>query len=274
MSIVKLNVRKGGASETVDLDTLTPKARALAEAIAMSFGSQPIGVLCDTGATKGDSPNHAYLHGTGPGADRIGAEPDLRLVTNWGLIPADSPTSAAAWLEENARSIPFDSWPVAGARSRVQAMTERVPSADAAREDRCLTRDQAIDYLTYAGTPFSADGWSRLWKAGHLPEPRHLALGGRLPLWHVDDLDAYARREFQRWTVSQVADRLGYEGSAASGTARKQLSRWGMLAVDRAPGRGGESRFASDQVMALHEARPGRGRHGAQREGGRFTVSQ
>ncbi len=280
MSIVKLKVRSSGPGQgpvydEVDLDTLTPKARALAEAIAMSFGQQPIGVLCDTGRTKGDNPNHAYLYGTGERADEIGAQADLRLVTNWGLIPADSPTSATDWLEENARSIPFDTWPVAGAHSRVQAMTERVPSADAAREDRCLTRSQAIRYLTDAGAPVSPDGWSRLWKAGQIPGPRHLALGGRMPLWHVDDLDAYARRQFERWTISEVADRLGYDGPSATGTTRKQLSRWGLLAVDRAPGRGGESRFAADQVMALHEARPGRGRHEAQREdGGRFTAGE
>ncbi|MER5902982.1 hypothetical protein ABT150_23235 [Streptomyces mirabilis] len=272
MTTVHIRVRKWGPSEPVDLDTLTPKARALAEAIAMSAGQQPIGVLCDTGRTKGDNPNHRYLHGSGPDADRIGAEPELRLVTNWGLIPVDSPTSVTYWLEENARSIPVDSWPVAGAHSRVQAMTERVPSADAAREDRCVTRRQAIRYLTDAGVSVSPDGWSRLWKAGNLPEPRHLAAGGGLPLWHVDDLDAYAGREFERWTIGEVADRLGYDGPSAAGTARKQLSRWGLLAVGRAPGRGGESLFAADQVQAAHAARPGKGRRGAAREGGRFTA--
>ncbi|MFF3488858.1 hypothetical protein ACFYXC_37145 [Streptomyces sp. NPDC002701] len=106
----------------------------------------------------------------------------------------------------------------------------------------------------------SPASWSLLRKLVHLPEPRHHALGGRLSLWHVEDVDAYARCTFERWPLSQVAQCLGCSGPSAAGTARRQLSRWGLLAVDRAPGRGGEGRFAADQVQAAHQARPGRGR--------------
>lgn len=257
---VTLDIRKGRPPVVVDLDTLTPKARALAEAIHMSFKHQPLGVLCDTGRTKSDNPNHAYLYGSGPNADEIGARPDLRFMRNLEPQRRDTATSPEEWLEYNARQLPFDAWPIAGARSRIAPLDERVPSAEAAREDRCLTRTQVPAYLTDAGAPVTADGWSLLWKAGQVPEPRHHALDGRMPLWHADDLDAYASREFDRWPLSRVAQFLGYEGPSASGTARRQLSRWGLMAVDRAPGRGGEGRFAADQVEAVHQARPGRGR--------------
>lgn len=72
------------------------------------------------------------------------------------------------------------------------------------------------------------------------------------------------------WTVSMVAKYLGYSGPSANGTARKQLSRWGIDSQGREPGRNGESQYLARQVRAAHEARPGKGRHGASREGGRF----
>ncbi|MEU8718447.1 hypothetical protein [Streptomyces sp. NPDC048663] len=76
------------------------------------------------------------------------------------------------------------------------------------------------------------------------------------------------------WTVSVVAAYLGFTGKSATGSARKQLSRWGIAATSREPGRNGESLYLAAQVRAAHEARPGRGRHGAARsEGGRFTTS-
>ncbi|WP_063760822.1 hypothetical protein [Streptomyces aureocirculatus] len=171
----------------------------------------------------------------------------------------------------------LDFWPIAGAHSRMQSMEERVPSAGAARADRCLRRDQALPYLADKSERtviLSPDAWILLQKAGNVPAPRHYAVGGRMPLWHVDDLDAYIARDYERWTISQVAEHLGYSGASATGSARKQLSRWGISAVDRQPGRDGESRYAADQVEAAHRARPGKGRRGALRvDGGRFTAS-
>lgn len=263
-----------GPMVEVDLCDLTPKARALAEAIHASTGHRPLGVLCDTGKTKADSPNHRYLYGTGPEAEEIGRRPDLRFITNLEPIPQGAETTPEEWLEYNARQLPYDAWPIAGARSRMEPLKERVPSADAAREDRCLTRDQTMHYLAEAGIVIGRDAWWRLVKAEAAPAPRHYALGGRMPLWHVDDLDAYINRPYERWPLSRVAEHLGYSGPPAAGSARKQLSRWGLHAVGRAPGRGGESLYAADQVQALHASRPGRGRHGAPRESGKFTSSK
>ncbi|MFI9772462.1 hypothetical protein ACIHJG_37270 [Streptomyces sp. NPDC052415] len=274
MTVVKLHLRQGGQADDVDLDTLTPKARALAEAIHMSVGHQPIGVLHATGRVKGDVPNFRYRHGNGPEADALAEQPDHRFVTNYALIGRDSAVTAERWLEEQARSVPYDAWPIAGARSRMEPLEERVPSAEAARVDRCLTRDQALHYLAEQSDRtiiLSNDAWIMLQKAGNAPAPRHHALGGQMPLWAVEDLDAYVGRQFERWTVTRVAEELGYSGPSATGTARKQLSRWGLSAVGRAPGRGGESLFAADQVRAAQAVRPGRGRHGATRQAGRFT---
>lgn len=197
-TLVTLNLRRTvgdtpAFSEDVDLDTLTPKARALAEAVHASFGHQPLGVLCATGLTKGDNPNFAYLYGDDPAK---AAEPDHRFVTNWGTLRADSVTSAQEWLERNAHGLGPDIYPIAGAKSRMEPLEERVPSADAAAADRCLTRDDARSRLAQEHDLIvSPNLWSRLMKIGHLPVPLHYAVGGRLPLWHVDDIDAYGRRD-------------------------------------------------------------------------------
>jgi len=73
------------------------------------------------------------------------------------------------------------------------------------------------------------------------------------------------------WTVSMVAKYLGFSGDSANGSARKQLSRWGLKSEGREPGRRGESQYAADQVKAAHEARKGSGRHGAERVNGKFA---
>ncbi|MFF4645007.1 hypothetical protein [Streptomyces sp. NPDC001389] len=64
----------------------------------------------------------------------------------------------------------------------------------------------------------------------------------------------------ETWTLSEVAAFLGYRGDKATGSARRQLSRWGVKARGRAAGRGGESYFDIAEVKAAYAARPGRGR--------------
>jgi hypothetical protein len=59
----------------------------------------------------------------------------------------------------------------------------------------------------------------------------------------------------EQWKLSDVAAYL----DITPGSARVQMRRWGIEAVGRAPGRGGESLFAADQVRAAHLNRPGRG---------------
>ncbi|MGW0948496.1 hypothetical protein ACWD4O_38900 [Streptomyces sp. NPDC002623] len=81
-----------------------------------------------------------------------------------------------------------------------------------------------------------------------------------------------AGRGGELWTISMVAERLGYSGPSATGSARKQLSRWGIVSQGREPGRRGQSQYLASEVQAACEAGPGKGRHGATRgTGGRFT---
>lgn len=60
----------------------------------------------------------------------------------------------------------------------------------------------------------------------------------------------------ETWTITEAA---AYLRAASTGSARRTLSRWGVTAVGRQPGRGGESLYDADQVRAAKAARPGRG---------------
>jgi hypothetical protein len=67
------------------------------------------------------------------------------------------------------------------------------------------------------------------------------------------------RDEKKEWTLDEVAQYLGYTGINRAGSARKQLSRWGVSATGRAPGRGGLSYYSAEEVKAAHASRPGQG---------------
>ncbi|QKW31476.1 hypothetical protein HUT11_35525 (plasmid) [Streptomyces seoulensis] len=64
----------------------------------------------------------------------------------------------------------------------------------------------------------------------------------------------------QLWTIDEVAAFFEYEGASATGSARKTLSRLGVAAAARQPGRAGKSLYRVAEVKAAHAARPGRGK--------------
>lgn len=248
--------------EPIDLDALTPKARALAEALLASAqaAKTAIGIDEAQGAIAVETRTAAppmttaqrAVYGEDPHREQ---QPDGSRRRAWVMprMRADDPRDAAAWIEHQVReNIPPDWYPVGAVRGA------RVPSADAGAADVALTRDQVIEYMRRQGQPMAIQGWDTLRGTGHLPEPDRFVSGR--PQWRPDTIDAYLARPRTQWSVTQVAERLGFTGPSATGSARKQLSRWGLTASGRSPGRGGESLYDADQVQAAHEHRPGRGR--------------
>jgi hypothetical protein len=238
--------------EPVDLDTLTPRARALAEAI-LDAGRAGNIVLETSQPPPAMSPERERAYGD---AIRRHASPDGRRQSamSMNFMRADSIEAAATFLERRARELPPGWYPV-GAKDG-----PRVPSAEDAAADHYMTRDQAIEYMRDRPGGLSLQGWDTLRPTGHRPDPDRYA--SAVALWLPATIDAYLGREFETWPLSRVAEHLGFGGepATAAGSARKQLSRWGLLAVGRAPGRGGESLYAADQVQAAHAHRPGRGK--------------
>lgn len=226
---ITLNLRPAGNSrpETVDLDALTPRARAFAEAIHDCFDHQPLDIEFE------------------------GPESQRRSTRNWSPLKSTSPMTAVEWLEREIRTIPLDWYPI-GPRGG-----SRVPSWEAGAVDKAITRDTVLEYMRSQHHPMDITAWDTLRGTGHLPGPDRYVCGQ--PQWRPETIDAYIRRDVELWPVSRIAEYLGYSGPSATGSARKQLSRWGFTAASRAPGRGGESLYASDQIIVAHGARPGRG---------------
>ncbi|MFD8938593.1 hypothetical protein ACFV0R_25640 [Streptomyces sp. NPDC059578] len=62
--------------------------------------------------------------------------------------------------------------------------------------------------------------------------------------------------EADTWNIAEVAAVIG---AASTGSARRSLSRWGVRAVGREPGRSGTSLYLREDVRAARASRPGRG---------------
>ncbi|MFG2913370.1 hypothetical protein ACGF0D_10825 [Kitasatospora sp. NPDC048298] len=60
----------------------------------------------------------------------------------------------------------------------------------------------------------------------------------------------------ETWTIDEVTTHIG---AGSTGSARKTLSRLGVEAASRAPGRAGQSIYSTAEVMYAHATRPGRG---------------
>uniref|UniRef100_UPI0030E095E5 hypothetical protein n=1 Tax=Streptomyces tubercidicus TaxID=47759 RepID=UPI0030E095E5 len=253
----------GPQPEEVDLDTLTPRARALAEAFDQC-GGRPLEVVMEQSKTIRETVRNWQAYYTPEKA----SQRNRKVIRDWSRLrpPAevadlpddvDVPRRAAAqmtaveWLEREARTWPLD-WYVVSAVG-----CDPVPSMEAGAADQALTREAVLDYMRERGHPMDIKAWDTLRGTGHLPDPDRYVCG--LPQWKPDSIEAYVSRDRELWPISQVAAELGYSGPSATGTARKQLHRWGIAAEGRGPGRGGESLFPADQILAARAARPGRG---------------
>lgn len=235
--------------QDIDLDKLTPKARALAEAVA----DRPLRTVGDIWMEadrplRDTTPNWAAWY-----SEEEAARPDRRPWRGWARYPAASPMDPYRYLENEAAKIP-PGWHVLGAHP-----DKPVPSRDAAAADTHMTRDKVMAHMESKGAALSPAGWETLRQAGHLPQPDRYVQGK--PQWRQETIDAYLGRDRELWPISRVAEYLGYEGPSATGSARSQLSRWGIVASGRridANGRA-HSLFAADQIQAAHANRPGRG---------------
>lgn len=260
MTLLRVKFRRNGHdengrlvpaySEDLDVDQLTPRARALAEALhdttTHCSGLTSLDVVFECERTNAEQ---ADRHPRVPDAYRPIKNPDVRATrtVRWDLPSASSPLPLVFWLEEQARIQPLDWYPI-GAPNR-----PRVPTWEAGAADRYLTRTQALEYLREHGAPLSDQGWDTLRPTPILTPDRHAA--GR-PQWRPETVQAFADRPRDLWPLSRVA---GYLGLTA-GSARVQMRRWGFTAEGRAPGRGGESLYPADLVEAAHTHRPKRGR--------------
>ncbi len=151
--------------EDVELDLLTPKARALAETIGQSALKARRHFLIESDAGE------------------------LRAWDHWRDRPANASESAILYLEYEARKIP-QGWHVYGI-----SVERPAPSREAAANDRHLTERQARAYLR-----LKLDDFNRL----RAKLPRGDRYVGRAPEWLPETLDAFAAETLHRDSTPSI----------------------------------------------------------------------
>lgn len=172
--------------EDIDLDALTPRARALAEAVAQRSLATPGEVWCAAEGT---------VRQLVPDAERWYSSEELdqpltRNWSGWSYYPPDSVMPAADYLEQQARRIP-PGYAIIGHHP-----DNPVPSAREAAQDTGMTRDQVLDYLeALRGKRITPGTWSAYVARDQAPKPVRYV--GRTPLWD--------RREIAEWAKTPEA---------------------------------------------------------------------
>lgn len=204
MTTLNLWLRDGAeTADRIDLDRLTPRARALAEAIATgpARGRGRDAVACLPRQVIGD--------GTVADAVRrvldapVGSPLNASVVVwgSWSAYPADSAMDPHDYLEEQARRIP-------GAYIPVGQLHTPATAAQDAVDDHGITRAEVLDLLRRRGVSVAPDTWSSYVARGRAPQPvRHV---GRTPLWD--------RQAILRWVETRP-------GQGARTDLRREIGR-------------------------------------------------
>lgn len=180
MTTLNLSLRDDSDPEPVDLDALTPRARALAEAVAQRLGGRCV-IWVQSEKTVRRAVADAERWYSADELDR----PYRMGWSGWSHYPADSVMSQHDYLEQQARRIPPQ-------YSIVGAFPDRpVPSYEQGAADNGMTRDQVLDYIAAkTGKPRIAPGtWSSYTARDQAPKPSRYV--GRTPLWDRSAIDAW-----------------------------------------------------------------------------------
>lgn len=179
MATLKLALRGDDVYEDVDLDALTPRARALAEAVAQRHGCRCVVWLQSDATIRQVIPDaeRYYKADEVDGPYRMGW-------SGWSHYPADSAMSQHDYLEQQARRIP-PQYSIVGAFP-----SQPVPSFEEASQDRGMTRDQVLEYIRQAtGRQIAPSTWSSYTARKQAPGPSRYV--GRTPLWDPPAIDAW-----------------------------------------------------------------------------------
>jgi hypothetical protein len=181
MSTLTVELRRH-RTEDVDTDDLTPKARALVEALPTLMGARIFaGILLRSTRPLRDMPA-----GQVPGIETwyTPAEldaTDLITWSSWSAYPANSEMPAVAYLESQAARLPVDYWPVPGKDD---------PVPDYADLDEMLTSPRVLEVLRRLGQPIAASTWDSYRSRSQGPAPDEYV--GRTPRWRMSTITAWA----------------------------------------------------------------------------------
>lgn len=174
-----LSIHIGGKPAKIDPDTLTPAARALAEAIAGTDPHTTVDIWMEADRPIRDTTPDWQVWFT----DAEAAKPEIRPWRGWSkakLGPAEDPH---ARLEYEARKIP-PGWHVYGAAPE-RPNTDRGPVREG--DTRFV-----LEYLRQRGRVITPATWRSYVGRDQAPKPvRHV---GRTPLWDMRDIDAWMEK--------------------------------------------------------------------------------
>lgn len=178
----------------IDLDRLTPMARALAESVAarpLSARStvwleshQTLRDLFAANAARGlpaHLSNGAFWH-----SEEELDGPHRIPWCSWSHYPVTSTMDPHDYLEQQAQKLPMGYYPIG-------SIWDRVPSASAARDDTDLiTRTQVLELLRHLGRPITAATMDNYRQRPPADWPQPVRYVGRTPQWSRAAIAAYA----------------------------------------------------------------------------------
>jgi hypothetical protein len=184
MPTVTIELRRN-RREDVDTGTLTPKARALVDALPTLGGAKvfaSIGILLRSTRPLRDMPA-----GRVPGIDTwyTPAEldaTDLMTWSSWSVYPPDSTMPASVYVESQAARLPIDYWPVPDKDAPIPGY--------AVGADELLTRVRVLDVLRHLGHPVAVGTWDSYVSRGKAPRPDEYV--ERTPRWRMSTITAWA----------------------------------------------------------------------------------
>jgi hypothetical protein len=198
-AILELRMRdRSDHVDTVDLDALSPRARALAEAWHLhALHNRGAVILRQTSGTRADlirpddRERYAQYYDL--------AVPDSIVWTSWSVYPEDSTMEPARYLEQQAKRLPAGYAPVAAGKD------QPVPSAAAAAaDDEWLTLDEVLHELRAAGRPIEKATWRAYVARDQAPEAGRRI--GATPQWRRRDVAAFLAGT---WRQDQSKQLLG-----------------------------------------------------------------
>lgn len=177
-----VEIRMGRQPQKIDLDRLSPTARAMAEALADAtrFGRV---IWMEADAPIRETTPHWEVFYT----EAEAALPERRPWAGWSTVMLGADEDPHDRLEREATKIP-PGWHVYGAHPH-----QPVASMETAALTREATAAQVVDYLrTTYGREISTITWRSYAQRDQAPAPvRH---AGRTPIWDLNAVDAWVNR--------------------------------------------------------------------------------
>lgn len=173
--------------DQVDLDQLSPVARALAECAAQALAdgrlTSQVPVILESRQPVRElvSEQEAAMWYSADQLDR----PHRIVWDSWSVVPHDTEQPIQSYFEQQAMKMPIGYYPVG---------ISRVPSADGAAAADWLTRRQVLELLAGRGRQIAASTWRAYVARGEAPQPVSY-LDGRTPVWDRAAVEQWAPRQ-------------------------------------------------------------------------------